>query len=140
MAKIVNIGKHDLALNQIDLKYEIYIHTKDQIEEVKESMPKLSGLVGALKVHEVVITADGVIKKKDLPSDTFFKQVNIRESRKQAEVCNAAFIEDTEILDENTNTEQRPSHIRKHIMTEAEIEADLLDGDVNDLSDDDTDD
>ena len=140
MAKIVNIGKHDLALNQIDLNYEIYIHTKDQIEEVKESMPKLSGLVGALKVHEVVITADGVIKKKDLPSDTFFKQVNIRESRKQAEVCNAAFIEDTEILDENTNTEQRPSHIRKHIMTEAEIEADLLDGDVNDLSDDDTDD
>lgn len=123
-----------------NLKYEIYIHTKDQIEEVKESMPKLSGLVGALKVHEVVITADGVIKKKDLPSDTFFKQVTIRESRKQAEVFNAAFIEDTEVLDENTNTEQRPLHIRKHIMTAAEIEADLLDGDVSDLSDDDTDD
>ena len=30
---------------------------------------------------------------------------------------------------ENTNTDLRPLHIQKHIMTEAEIEADLLDGD-----------
>ena len=43
--------------------------------------------------------------------------------------------------DEDNNTEQRPSHSKKHIMTRAEIEADLLDGDdVSDWSDDTDDD
>jgi hypothetical protein len=42
-------------------------------------MPKLSSLLGAMKVHEVLISENGVIKKKDLPTDTFYKQVTIRE-------------------------------------------------------------
>ena len=69
-----------------NLKYEISIHKKKYIEKVKESMPKLSALIGALKLHEVMITSDGVIKKKDLPTDTFYKQVTIRESRIRREV------------------------------------------------------
>ena len=54
-----------------------------------------------------------------LNTDTFFKQVTIRESRKQKEVLDAAFIEDAEVPDEDNNTEQRPSHSKKHIMTRA---------------------
>ena len=48
-----------------NLTYEISIHNKEDIKKVKESMPILSPLVGALNLHEFMITSDGVIKKKD---------------------------------------------------------------------------
>ena len=34
-----------------NLQYEISIHKKEDIEKVKESLPKLSALVGALTLH-----------------------------------------------------------------------------------------
>ena len=64
-----------------NLMYDISIHTKEEIEMVKESMPKLGPLVGAMKIHEILITPDGHVKKKDLPTDPFYKSVNIKESR-----------------------------------------------------------
>ena len=64
-----------------NLTYDISIHTKEEIEMVKESMPKLGPLVGAMKIHEILITPDGDVKKKDLPTDPFYKSVNIKESR-----------------------------------------------------------
>lgn len=122
-----------------NLKYEISIHKKEDIEKVKESMPKLSALVGALKLHEVMITSDGVIKKKDLPTDTFYKQVTIRESRIRREVIlganqnpeseldalNVAYIEDTLTQDEDNNTLENDISARRHIMTNDEIAAEL---------------
>ena len=122
-----------------NLKYEISIHKKEDIEKVKESMPKLSALVGALKLHEVMITSDGVINKKDLPTDTFYKQVTIRESIIRREVIlganqnpeseldalNVAYIEDTLTQDEDNNTLENDISARRHIMTNDEIAAEL---------------
>ena len=127
-----------------NFKYEISIHKKEDIEKVKESMPKLSSLVGALKLHEVMITSDGVIKKKDLPTDMFYKQVTIRESRIRREAVlgenqnpeselddlNVAYIEDTLTQDEDNNTLELPA--RRHIMTNDEIAAELEADNSND--------
>ena len=45
-------------------------------------MPKLGPLVGALKIHEILISPDGLVKKKNMPSDRFYQNVKIKESRK----------------------------------------------------------
>ena len=39
-----------------------------------------------MKTHEVMITADGSIKKKNLPSDAFYKSVTIKESKKHKHI------------------------------------------------------
>ena len=68
------------------LTYDISIHTAKDIEEVKESLPKLGPLVGAMKIHEVLISSSGIIKKKNLPSDVFYQHVKIKESRRHRRV------------------------------------------------------
>ena len=110
-------------------------------------MPKLGPLVGALKLHEIFIGEDGSIKKKDLPNDTFYKQVKIRETRirrlesEQPELIerqpenveneaalNAAFVEGENELRRN------------RIMTRAEIQDELeADNDMSEWSDNDDD-
>ena len=57
------------------------------------SIGNLSSLPGALKIHEISIGQDLVVKKKMLSSDPFYKAVLIKESRKKSAVNN--------ILDEN---------------------------------------
>ena len=64
------------------LTYDISIHTEEDIEEVRDSLPKLGPLVGALKIHEILISPDGLVKKKNMPSDRFYQNVKIKESRK----------------------------------------------------------
>ena len=106
-------------------------------------MPKLGPLVGALKLHEFYICADGLLKKKDLPNDIFYKQVTICESRKNKigyeepnvnvnvneSVLNNAFME--------VDVEERTSNGRRNrIMTRAEIQEEL-EADVSDYDDDD---
>ena len=54
-----------------------------------------SSLTKALKIYEISIGQDLVVKKKMLPSDPFYKSVLIKESRKKAGVNN--------ILDDNDN-------------------------------------
>ena len=50
----------------IETTTEIYIHTKEDIKEVKESMPnKLGPLKGAATLHELMFYPDGKIKKKN---------------------------------------------------------------------------
>ena len=46
------------------LTYDISIHTEEDIKEVRDSLPKLGPLVGALKIHEILISPDGLVKKK----------------------------------------------------------------------------
>ena len=147
-----------LIEERTNLKYEIYIHKKEDIEEVKESMPKLSALVGAFKLHEIMIEKS-TVKKKDLPTDTFYKPVNIRESRirrevnvneselmvineNESELMNIAFIDDpmnpVEHNDDNDTSEievVRPK--RKIIVTRAEILAELETNDDIEESDSD---
>ena len=54
-----------------------------------------SSLTKALKIYEISIGQDLVVKKKMLPSDPFYKSVLIKESRKKPAVNN--------ILDDNDN-------------------------------------
>ena len=130
-----------------NLTYDIKVHTQESTDEIRNDLPKLGPLVGALKVHEVMITPDGVIKKKDLPSDAFYKVVTIRESRKSnrnrideavqianenEEVPNQIANENEEVpntnnnlndafMESNTTRDRR----RRIVRTTAEIEAEL---------------
>ena len=36
----------------------------------------------AMKIHEIFITADGVVKSKNLPTDVYYDNVKITESRR----------------------------------------------------------
>ena len=47
---------------------------------------KQSSLTGAMQIHEVTIGSDLSMKKKNLPTDPFFKAVEIKESRKRSSV------------------------------------------------------
>lgn len=67
-----------LIHEKTNLNYHITIHKNEDISNVKEALPKLGPLVGAMKVHEVFIGEDGVIKKKELLTDTFYKQSTLR--------------------------------------------------------------
>ena len=49
-------------------------------------MGKLSSLTGAMQIHEVMIGSDLSIKKKNLPTDPFYKSVEIKESRRKSSV------------------------------------------------------
>ena len=60
-----------------NLSYDIIVHQHDN-DKTKNNLGKLSPLVGALKVHDVFIGDDLVIKKKNLPSDPFYKAVLIK--------------------------------------------------------------
>jgi hypothetical protein len=53
---------------------------------INRSMGKLSPLTGAMQIHEVVIGSDLSVKKKNLPTDPFFKVVDIKESRRKSSV------------------------------------------------------
>ena len=55
-----------------------------------------NALVGATTTQEVMITSNGVVKKKNLSTDALCKAVNIRESRKPAQQIEA-------IANENNN-------------------------------------
>ena len=47
-----------------------------------------SSLVGALKIHEILIDQNLVVKKKNLPNDPFYKSVLIKESRRKSTISN----------------------------------------------------
>ena len=59
-------------------------------------MGNLSSLIGAMKIHEILIGSDLSIKKKYLPTDPFFKAVDIKESRRKSSVVPALEHDDME--------------------------------------------
>jgi hypothetical protein len=102
----------------IETTIEMNIHTKAQIKKVRDDMPKkLSSLVGALKLHNLVFESDGKIKKKILPTDPFYKAVQIKTPRtivrrpRPEEALNEGFMEDSEAagdddMPEDTETQE----------------------------------
>ena len=58
---------------------------------------KLSPLTGALAIHEILIGSDLSIKKKHLPTDPFYKSVQIKESRKKSSVVTPLLDDDEEM-------------------------------------------
>ena len=56
-------------------------------------------MVGALKIHEVLIQPDPVVRKKNLPSDPFYKAVLIKQSRRKSAVNANDDLEYDDIVD-----------------------------------------
>ena len=89
-----------LIKERTNLTYDVTVHHKEKTEEINRSLGKLSSLTGAMKIHEILIGQDLTIKKKNLPSDPFFKAVNIRESRRKSAVVQASGSEYDDIVDD----------------------------------------
>ena len=64
----------DLLQNETKLTYDIKVHTADQIQALRDSLPSLGHLSRAKKVHEIFITADGVVRSK---TDVYYDNVKI---------------------------------------------------------------
>ena len=71
-----------------NLTYMISVHKQQDTDAIRNSLGHLSSLTGALKIHEIFIGQDLVVKKKMLPNDPFYKAVLIKESRKKSAVTN----------------------------------------------------
>ena len=54
--------------------------------DIFDSLPSLGPLSRAMKIHEIFITADGVVKSKNLPTDVYYDNVKINESRRYRKV------------------------------------------------------
>ena len=72
----------DLIENETKLSYDIWVHTAEEIQAVMDSLPRLGPLSRATKIQEILIVADGVIKRKNLPSDVYYDNVKITKSRR----------------------------------------------------------
>ena len=56
----------------------LHLHTAEDIARVKESIPgQLSSLTGALKIHQISISKEGVMSSKLMPGDEASKIFNI---------------------------------------------------------------
>ena len=97
------------------------------------SLPKQSALVGALTTHEVMITSDGVVKKKNLPTDAFYKAVTIRESRKPAQLIEAIANQNNNLDDAFIEDDIQRDETSRRIMTNAEIAAELEESSDSDI-------
>ena len=78
-----------------NLTYTISVHKQQDTDAIRNSLGHLSSLTGALKIHEIFVGQDLVVKKKMLLNDPFYKAVLIKESREKSAVTN--------ILDDNGN-------------------------------------
>ena len=67
--------------NNIETSVEIFIHTKENIQKIKDSMPKVGQLNGATRVHEVVFEKDGRMMMKNLPTGSVSKPIRLKIGR-----------------------------------------------------------
>ena len=65
----------------IETSVEIFIHTKENIQKIKDSMPKVGQLNGATRVHEVVFEKDGKMMMKNIPTGSLFKPIRLKIGR-----------------------------------------------------------
>ena len=86
-SKLINFWWFEIALAsqkiaETNLSYRIKVHTASEIEEIRGKLPKLGPLTKALKIHEIMITSGGQVRSKNLPSDVFYENVKLKESRR----------------------------------------------------------
>ena len=86
-----------LIKEKTNLTYDVTVHNQETSKKIDDNLPKLGPLVGALKIHEVMITTEGVVKKKNLPNEIAYSKVNIRESRKRRTSNVNEVVDDLEI-------------------------------------------
>ena len=65
--------------NNIETSVEILIYTKENIQKIKDSMPKVGQLNGATRVHEV--GKDGKMMMKNIPTGSLFKPIRLKIGR-----------------------------------------------------------
>ena len=70
----------DLIENETKLSYDIKVITDEEIQAVMDSLPSLGPLSRAMKIHKILIAANGVNKSKNLPSDVYYDNFRITES------------------------------------------------------------
>ena len=73
---------------------KFHVHKQEDTDAIRNSLGHLSSLTGALKIHEILIGQNLVMKKKMLPNDPFYKAVLIKESRKKSTVTNIFYDDD----------------------------------------------
>ena len=122
-----------LIAEKTNLTYDITVHKQEKTNEIRESLPKLGALVGAMTTHEVMITSDGVVKKKNLPTDAFYKAVTIRESRKPAQLIEAIANQNNNLDDAFIEDDIQRDETSRRIMTNAEIAAELEESSDSDI-------
>ena len=83
-----NVHVAKVLRERTNLTYTITVHKQEDTDAIRNSLGQLSSLTGALKIHEIFIGEDLVVKKKMLPNDPFYKAVLIKESRKKSTVTN----------------------------------------------------
>ena len=96
----------------IETPIDLSVQTKEDIENVKKSMPeKIGALLGATWLHELLFEKDGKKKKKDLPNEIFYKQVKIKSGRimkrKETEKTTKEFMEESETIEDTTENDNR---------------------------------
>ena len=65
---------------------KFHVHKQENTDAIRNSLGHLSSLTGALKIHEIFIGQDLVVKKNMFPNDPFYKDVLIK--RKKSTVTN----------------------------------------------------
>ena len=71
----------DIIISRFDAWLSLF-STASEIEEIRGKLPKLGPLTKALKIHEIMITSGGQVRSKNLPSDVFYENVKLKESRR----------------------------------------------------------
>jgi hypothetical protein len=135
--------------NTIETTIELSVHTKEDIDKVKEDMPKKVGvLTGAAEIHELLFEPSGRIKMKKLPNESLYKPVTIKVGKpinRRARVdLNQGFVDeptveleqeetedDAATVEDDNETQNMRSRLRR--MIRAELEYDL---ELDELEDD----
>ena len=81
MASDTVINNVEDIKKNIDTSIEIFIHTTEDIQKVKDAMPKVGQLKGAQKIYKFVFESDGKLWQKNLPSENFYKPTRIKIGR-----------------------------------------------------------
>ena len=101
LSKILCAGRDTYPSWSFDKNNFLYfsVTQTEETERMRNSLGKLSSLVGAMKIHEALIDEELVVKKKNQPTDAFYKAVLIRESRRNLAVENDSDSEYDDIVE-----------------------------------------
>ena len=75
---VVSDAKDVMELIKPHTTIDLFWYEAKNIEEIKNSLPSLSSLKGALKIHQIVFDSCGNVKAKELPTDPIFNEVKLK--------------------------------------------------------------
>ena len=75
---VISNAKDVFQLIKSHTTIDLYWHTKKDIADVMDSLPRLSSLKGARLIHQVCYDVAGNVKAKSLPTDLVFETVTLK--------------------------------------------------------------